>query len=173
MKDEHQVPGQSRSFARRGDASTGGVSSCVRGLPQRERAVGEILAGKYQIVGRLGAGGMGTVWRARSLWLDVDVAIKVLHEEQFDAHAAERLLREARATARLGHPAIVRVFDFGETDSGSPIEEVRAGVKTIAAAYEAAGAADRFTSLIEPDTGHVLSPAMWEQVETTFRKYLG
>ncbi|MGK3985744.1 protein kinase [Sorangium sp. So ce136] len=120
MKDEHQVPGQSRSFARRGDASTGGVSSCVRGLPPRERAVGEVLAGKYQIVGRLGAGGMGTVWRARSLWLDVDVAIKVLHEEQFDAHAAERLLREARATARLGHPAIVRVFDFGETDSGEP-----------------------------------------------------
>ncbi|XYH95685.1 protein kinase domain-containing protein [Sorangium sp. So ce1128] len=120
MKDEHQVPGQSRSFARRGDASTGGVSSCVRGLPQKERAVGEVLAGKYQIVGRLGAGGMGTVWRARSLWLDVDVAIKVLHEEQFDAHAAERLLREARATARLGHPAIVRVFDFGETDSGEP-----------------------------------------------------
>ncbi|WP_437620457.1 protein kinase domain-containing protein [Sorangium sp. So ce1151] len=120
MKDEHQVPGQSTSFARRGDSSTGGVSSCVRGLPQRERAVGEVLAGKYQIVGRLGAGGMGTVWRARSLWLDVDVAIKVLHEEQFDAHAAERLLREARATARLGHPAIVRVFDFGETDSGEP-----------------------------------------------------
>ncbi|WP_437809665.1 protein kinase domain-containing protein [Sorangium sp. So ce1078] len=120
MKEEHQFPGHSGSFARRGDASTGGVSSCVRGLPQRERAVGEVLAGKYQIVGRLGAGGMGSVWRARSLWLDVDVAIKVLHEEQFDAHAAERLLREARATARLGHPAIVRVFDFGETDSGEP-----------------------------------------------------
>ncbi|WP_437731891.1 protein kinase domain-containing protein [Sorangium sp. So ce1335] len=120
MKDERQVPGHNRSIARRGDASTGGVSSCVRRLPRNERAVGEILAGKYQIVGRLGAGGMGTVWRARSLWLDVDVAIKVLHEEQFDAHAAERLLREARATARLGHPAIVRVFDFGETDSGEP-----------------------------------------------------
>ncbi|WP_437480534.1 serine/threonine-protein kinase [Sorangium sp. So ce1014] len=120
MKEKHPVPGQSGSFARRGDASTGGVSSCVRGLPQRERAVGEVLAGKYQIVGQLGAGGMGSVWRARSLWLDVDVAIKVLHEEQFDAHAAERLLREARATARLGHPAIVRVFDFGETDSGEP-----------------------------------------------------
>ncbi|WP_437935797.1 protein kinase domain-containing protein [Sorangium sp. So ce341] len=120
MNGEHHVPGQSKAFARRGDASTGGVSSCVRGLPKRERAVGEVLAGKYQIVGPLGAGGMGTVWRARSLWLDVDVAIKVLHEEQFDAHAAERLLREARATARLGHPAIVRVFDFGETDSGEP-----------------------------------------------------
>ncbi|WP_437875499.1 protein kinase domain-containing protein [Sorangium sp. So ce513] len=120
MKDERQIPGPSRPIARRGDASTGGVSSCVRRLPLKERAVGEILAGKYQIVGRLGSGGMGTVWRARSLWLDVDVAIKVLHEEQLDAHAAERLLLEARATARLGHPAIVRVFDFGETDSGEP-----------------------------------------------------
>ncbi|WP_437587548.1 protein kinase domain-containing protein [Sorangium sp. So ce1000] len=122
MMDEHHVPGQSGwlALAGRGDESTGGVSSSVRGAPHRERAVGEILAGKYQIVGRLGAGGMGTVWRARSLWLDVDVAIKVLHEDQLDAHAAERLLREARATARLGHPAIVRVFDFGETDSGEP-----------------------------------------------------
>ncbi|WP_441291433.1 protein kinase domain-containing protein [Sorangium sp. KYC3313] len=121
MMDEHHVPGQSGwlALARRGDESTGGVSSSVRGS-QRERAVGEVLAGKYQIVGRLGAGGMGTVWRARSLWLDVDVAIKVLHEEQLDAHAAERLLREARATAKLGHPAIVRVFDFGETDAGEP-----------------------------------------------------
>ena len=122
MMDEHHVPGQSGWLALpgRGDESTGGVSSSVRGSPHRERAVGEVLAGKYQIVGRLGAGGMGTVWRARSLWLDVDVAIKVLHEDQLDAHAAERLLREARATARLGHPAIVRVFDFGETDSGEP-----------------------------------------------------
>ncbi|MDC0685892.1 serine/threonine-protein kinase [Sorangium atrum] len=121
MMDEHHVPGQSGwlALAGRGDESTGGVSSSVRGS-QRERAVGEVLAGKYQIVGRLGAGGMGTVWRARSLWLDVDVAIKVLHEEQLDAHAAERLLREARATAKLGHPAIVRVFDFGETDAGEP-----------------------------------------------------
>ncbi|WP_437852478.1 protein kinase domain-containing protein [Sorangium sp. So ce363] len=122
MMDEHHVPGQSGwlALAGRGDESTGGVSSSVRGSPQRERAVGEVLAGKYQIVGRLGAGGMGTVWRARSLWLDVDVAIKVLHEEQLDGHAAERLLREARATAKLGHPAIVRVFDFGETDAGEP-----------------------------------------------------
>lgn len=63
-------------------------------------------------------------------------------------------------------------LNFGETDAGSPIEEVREGVKTIAAAYEAAGAADRFTFFIEPGTGHVLSPAMWERVQETFRKYL-
>ncbi|AUX46673.1 uncharacterized protein SOCE26_081800 [Sorangium cellulosum] len=120
MDDEHYTPSQRGSVARRGGASTGGSSSLVRALLPREHAPGEVLAGKYQILGRLGAGGMGSVWRARSLWLDVDVAIKVIHEEQFDAHAAERLLREARATAKLGHPAIVRVFDFGATDSGEP-----------------------------------------------------
>jgi serine/threonine-protein kinase len=82
--------------------------------------MGEILAGKYQITGFLGEGGMGTVWRARSLLLDVDVAIKVLHREHADGDASARLLREARATASLGHSAIVRVLDFGETDAGEP-----------------------------------------------------
>lgn len=64
-------------------------------------------------------------------------------------------------------------LNFGETDSGSPIEEVRAGVRTIAAAYEAAGAADRFTHFIESEMGHVLSPAMWEHAQATFKKHLG
>jgi dienelactone hydrolase len=64
-------------------------------------------------------------------------------------------------------------LNFGETDSGSPIEEVRAGVETIAAGYKAAGAEDRFTHFIEPGAGHILSPAMWERTRETFRKYLG
>lgn len=81
---------------------------------------GDIVAGKYEIVSLLGEGGMGTVWRARSLVLDSDVAIKVLHCDRADRHAAERLLREARATARVGHPSIVRAFDFGETEAGEP-----------------------------------------------------
>ena len=81
---------------------------------------GDIVAGKYEIVSLLGEGGMGTVWRARSLALDSDVAIKVLHCDRADRHAAERLLREARATARVGHPSIVRAFDFGETEAGEP-----------------------------------------------------
>jgi dienelactone hydrolase len=63
-------------------------------------------------------------------------------------------------------------LNFGELDSGSPIEEVRAGIETISRAYAAAGAAERFTWFIEPDTGHVLSEAMWQRVLGTFRKYL-
>lgn len=63
-------------------------------------------------------------------------------------------------------------LNFGETDVGSPIEEVRAGVDTIARAYRAAGAADQFSFFIQPDTGHVLSPEMWERTQAFFRKHL-
>jgi eukaryotic-like serine/threonine-protein kinase len=114
------APNTNRALAVVGAATEGGRSLLAGALQQKEHAQGELLANKYQILGPLGAGGMGTVWRAHSLWLDVGVAIKVLHREQVDVLGAERLLREARATARIGHPAIVRVFDFGQTDTGQP-----------------------------------------------------
>jgi dienelactone hydrolase len=63
-------------------------------------------------------------------------------------------------------------LNLGENDGGSPIEEARAGVEKIAAAYAKAQAADRFTYFIEPNTGHVLSAAMWERTRNTFNKYL-
>jgi len=65
---------------------------------------------------------MGTVWVAQNTVLQVSVAVKLITlADQEDANEnAERLLREARAAARLDHPAIVRVFDFGRTDHGDP-----------------------------------------------------
>ena len=63
-------------------------------------------------------------------------------------------------------------LNFGEKDGGSPIEEVRQGIQTIAAAYNAAGADDRFTWFIEKDTGHVLSEAMWQEVREVLAKHL-
>src|SRR5690606_24753494 len=63
-------------------------------------------------------------------------------------------------------------LNFGEKDGGSPIEEVRQGIDTIAAAYKAAGAADRFTWFIEDDAGHVLSEAMWQRVRDVLGKHL-
>ncbi|MEP7121105.1 MAG: serine/threonine-protein kinase [Byssovorax sp.] len=95
-------------------------TSAVRKSSPPGHAPGDILAGKYEIISLLGEGGMGTVWRARSIALDSDVAIKVLHRDRADSPAAQRLLREARATARVGHPSIVRAFDFGETEAGEP-----------------------------------------------------
>ncbi|MBN1422793.1 MAG: dienelactone hydrolase family protein [Planctomycetes bacterium] len=64
-------------------------------------------------------------------------------------------------------------LNFGENDGGSPIEEVRAGLETIARAYARAGAPESFSSFIEPGTGHVLSDAMWARARDWFRKHLG
>src|SRR5438876_10539715 len=64
--------------------------------------------GPYEIVSRLGAGGMGEVWRARDTRLDRTVAIKVSNE-QF----SQRFEHEARAIAALNHPHICQLYDVG------------------------------------------------------------
>ena len=81
---------------------------------------GEIVAGRYRLVRELGAGGMGVVWVAHSLALGVDVAIKLIRPDVADPELSSRMAREAQVTAALGHPAIVRVFDFGTTEHGAP-----------------------------------------------------
>lgn len=83
-------------------------------------AVGDVIAGKYRLERLLGEGGQAWVWQARNLALDACVALKVLREDGSNALQIRRLLQEARAAARLGHPAIVRVFDLGEAESGDP-----------------------------------------------------
>lgn len=84
-------------------------------------AEGTVMAGKYCLEGLLGSGAQGWVWAARNLDLDVPVAIKLLRRDGDDERqSAQRLFREARSAARLGHPAIVRVFDLGEDCDGSP-----------------------------------------------------
>ncbi len=82
---------------------------------------GSVVVGKYRLESLIGQGGMGEVWIATNLVLESRVALKVLlrslqkHEE-----AAQRLLREARAAARVSHRNIVQVFDFGYIDTGQP-----------------------------------------------------
>ena len=71
----------------------------------------------YRIISRLGAGGMGEVYRARDEQLDRDVAVKVLPASSFDDPTARaRLVREARAAAALNHPNICTVPEVGEAD---------------------------------------------------------
>jgi serine/threonine protein kinase len=85
-------------------------------------APGVIVEQKYELVRLLGEGGMGAVWVAKHLTLDVHVALKVMHGDigQQVPGAADRMLQEARAAACIGHPAIVQVFDFGRTRNGDP-----------------------------------------------------
>ena len=71
--------------------------------------------GHYEILGVIGAGGMGEVYRAKDTKLGRQVAIKVLPAHlAADASARERLRREAIAAAALDHPFICKVFDIGE-----------------------------------------------------------
>ena len=74
--------------------------------------------GRFQILGRLGAGGMGVVYTAYDEQLDRKVAVKVLRPEGAGHHNTTRLKREAQAMARLSHPNIVAVHEVGETDTG-------------------------------------------------------
>ena len=70
--------------------------------------------GRYRLLHLLGAGGMGVVFAARDTVLDRQVALKVVPEGH-DRKSRRRLLREARAMARLDHPNVVRVFGVGES----------------------------------------------------------
>jgi eukaryotic-like serine/threonine-protein kinase len=79
-----------------------------------------LIAGKYELVRQIGEGGMGTVWVARNVTLEVYVALKLIRADSGGPLAAERLLTEARAAARLRDEGIVRVFDYGTTASGDP-----------------------------------------------------
>ena len=76
--------------------------------------------GRYRLVRRIAAGGMGEVWEADDTVLGRRVALKFLVAElAADDRATRRFVREARATARLAHPNVARVYDFGR-DGGAP-----------------------------------------------------
>ena len=64
------------------------------------------------------------------------------------------------------------LMNFGELDTGSPIDEVRAGVKTIAAHYADAGSPTHFSHYIEAGSGHVLSDEMWKRTRDWFDRHL-
>jgi serine/threonine protein kinase/Flp pilus assembly protein TadD len=73
--------------------------------------------GPYEVIGLLGEGGMGQVYRARDPRLGRDIAIKVLTQDSaHDADAIGRFEREARAVAALSHPNILAIHDFGDHD---------------------------------------------------------
>jgi dienelactone hydrolase len=63
-------------------------------------------------------------------------------------------------------------MNFGELDHGSPIDEVRRGLEVISRAYQSVHAEDRFSTFIEPDTGHVLSEEMWRRAAAWFARHL-
>jgi serine/threonine protein kinase len=84
-------------------------------------APGTVVDGRYEILGPLGSGGMGQVYRASRRLLGDEVAIKVMHAPRDAApELRHRFLRESRACAQLRHPNIVSILDFNIGEDGSP-----------------------------------------------------
>ena len=91
--------------------------SAIRRL--RDAADAPDLTGtKYEVLDRIGQGGMGTVYRARDRELGRDVALKVIRLPEGSPDVAARMLREARTLAQLEHPGIVPVHDVGTSPDG-------------------------------------------------------
>ncbi|NOZ20926.1 MAG: SUMF1/EgtB/PvdO family nonheme iron enzyme [Planctomycetes bacterium] len=98
-----------------GHTPIGEAKTVVDNRPAEDSLIGETL-GHYQILEKLGEGGMGTVYQARNLSLDKAVALKVLPEvlTRRDPKFVERFRREAQAAAQLDHPNVVPVHFVGE-----------------------------------------------------------
>ncbi|MFF9484670.1 serine/threonine-protein kinase [Streptomyces sp. NPDC014676] len=92
-----------------------------RPQPESDPGAGRLIAGRYRLLAKLGHGGMGTVWRAKDETVDREVAVKEPRvpdhlPEGERSNASERMRREARAAARLDHPAVVDVHDVAVVD---------------------------------------------------------
>jgi len=105
-----------------GGAHTGTLLALPVGSPPPSGRYlpGAVLSGKYRLDSLLGEGGMGAVWRATNLLLELPVAIKLIRADLDRGALRARLQLEARSAAKLGHPAIVRVYDVGESEFGDP-----------------------------------------------------
>ncbi|MGM7446540.1 serine/threonine-protein kinase, partial [Streptomyces tunisiensis] len=121
----HPAPdgARGRDAARAGgpqqDASAG--DPVPSGPSATDPGAGRVIAGRYRLLAKLGHGGMGTVWRAKDETVDREVAVKEPRvpdhlPERERANAFERMRREARAAARLDHPAVVNVHDVAVVD---------------------------------------------------------
>lgn len=90
-------------------------------MPAVGTHAGRVIAGKYRLGERVGAGGMGEVYRAEHLTLHMPVAVKVLHQNRAaEPDVVRRFYREARASAQLNHPHVVRVLDYGNENVTIP-----------------------------------------------------
>jgi serine/threonine protein kinase len=121
-KDEGAPPSSSMTRSSSSHADVMPPTSEDVDGPGRTRVYrrGDVVDGRYVLIDQLGKGGMGVVWKARSTALDVEVAVKLVRRSNSSSDSFKRMAREAHAAARLGHPAMATVLDFGATPDGDP-----------------------------------------------------
>jgi eukaryotic-like serine/threonine-protein kinase len=112
---EVDPPTISQRLLASGQSTAGQSATHLPADDQSPSVTGHLLANRYQLVEKLGAGAMGTVYQAQDNKLGRTVAIKILPERSTpDPEAVARFQREARALAKLSHPSIVQAFDEDE-----------------------------------------------------------
>ncbi len=82
--------------------------------------IGHMFCGKYQLLSKLGSGGMGTVYKVRQTFLNKDFALKTINARAVSDVALQRFQLEAKTAALLNHPNLVHVHDFGLLDDDQP-----------------------------------------------------
>ena len=91
----------------------------VKKKPRKDPMIGRTVAGRYEIIGLLGKGGMGAVYKARQPAVQRMIALKVLLQEFTNNETViRRFHQEALAASRLTHPNTIKVYDFGQTEDG-------------------------------------------------------
>ncbi len=89
------------------------------GKEQEDELIGMVIDGRYRVESKLGAGGMGAVFRGIQTAVGREVAIKVLAKSvATDVNAVKRFMLEAKAASALSHPNTITIHDFGQTEAG-------------------------------------------------------
>jgi serine/threonine-protein kinase len=91
------------------------VNATISGAEAEDPWLTRVLDGRYRVLTRIGAGGMGAVYRVEHVRLGKIAAMKVLHQSTAtDREMVRRFWLEAQSVSRLNHPNIVQTFDFGQ-----------------------------------------------------------
>jgi hypothetical protein len=108
QSSKSSLPGSAAGGLRKAEPTVT-VPSASQSLPAIDRV-------RYKIIGEVGRGGLGRVFKARDIYLDRQVAVKELIDNAESSQ--RRFVREALITARLQHPAIVPIYDAGQAEEG-------------------------------------------------------
>ena len=145
MRSDEPLTARTR---RKSGSSTDATQATERGtLPTRHLASrsppSPVVLDRYRLQRRLGTGAFGTVWLARDERLERDVAVKILARERKMSHPPGRFEREARAAARLSHPAIVTLYEAAVDDEGAYLVSELVRGETLDALLEHGRLSDR------------------------------
>src|SRR5271163_1101776 len=112
-----KITGEEATLAVTPDGPSPPGSAAVSSLPSGSTPLRHVFADRYEILGLVGSGGMGTVYRARDQELDELVALKLLRREVMDQSGMlDRFRQEVKLARRVTHRNVARTYDIGESD---------------------------------------------------------